>query len=40
MREYGNIENFALVSVKHFPELQVDVTYYVIFEMNDFSDTR
>ena len=38
MKEYGNIDNFALVSVKHFQELHTDVTYYGIIKMNDFSD--
>ena len=39
MKSYANIDNLVLISVKHFQELQVDVIYYAIFEMNDFSDT-
>ena len=39
MKSYANIDNLVLISVKYFQDLQVDVIYYAIFEMNDFSVT-
>ena len=38
MKAFANIDNFVLISVNRFQEFQVNVTYYAIFEMYDFSD--